>query len=162
VLVLWKDGYSPSESEQKYLEDAWRDAVKLKTHPEAQHSAMVSSKDRQMVPSVVDQEEDQAADVLNAVLETYKYSIKSAELQVMPLGVFKILDDLLRGRRMVAFGGIVKKYAAELGLSDHMDTDASNDDAAVDRCTACKSVKLIQIVGQWTGDGYLWRRTPAG
>ena len=160
VMILWEDGYSPSVSEQKWLENTWIETVKLHSVSQAQFSAMVRARDSQLIPSICDQEEDEAEAVLNAVLETYKYTIKSNELQMMPLGVFKILDDLLRGRRMVAFGGAVKKYAAEMGLSDHMESadDDISDDPAIARCASCKSVDLVNVVGRWTGDGYLWRR----
>ena len=115
VMILWDDAYSPSEYEQKWLERAWMDTVKIRTVDEAQASSMVRSYGRQMVPSMFDQRDDEAEAVLSAVLETYKYSIKSVELQEMPLGVFEILDKLIKGRRMVAFGGVVKEYAKEIG-----------------------------------------------
>lgn len=160
VLVLWADAYSPSEHEQKWLERAWMDTIKIRTHHDAQDSTMVRSKGRQMVPSIYDQTEDDAQTVLTAVLETYKYSIKSKEMQEMPLGVFQLLDELLKGRRMVAFGGAVKDFAKEIGLTsmEAVSADDESDDPGIKQCASCKSVKLIQVVGQWTGDGYLWRR----
>lgn len=161
VMILWDDAFSPSEYEQKWLERTWMDTVKIRTVDAAQSSSMVKSYGRQMVPSIYDQKDDEAEAVLKAVLETYKYSIKSVELQEMPLGVFEILDQLIKGRRMVAFGGIVKEYAKEIGLSsmEAMSAeDDSDEDPAIKRCASCKSVKLIEIVGKWTGDGYIWRR----
>lgn len=162
VMILWDDAYSPSVDEQKWLERSWCDTVQLRTVSHAQDSAMVKSYGRQMVPSIYDQQDDQAEAVLSAVLETYKYSIKSVELQEMPLGIFDALDKLMKGRRMVAFGGIVKEYAREVGLSSMESVSAleddSSDDPGIKQCASCKSVKLIQVVGTWTGDGYLWRR----
>lgn len=162
VMILWDDAYSPSVDEQKWLERSWCDTVQLRTVSQAQDSAMVKSYGRQMVPSIYDQKDDQAEAVLSAVLETYKYSIKSVELQEMPLGIFDALDKLMKGRRMVAFGGVVKEYAREVGLSsmESVSTleDDSSDDPGIKQCASCKSVKLIQVVGTWTGDGYLWRR----
>lgn len=160
VLVLWDDGYSPDEFEQEWLERAWMKTIQLRTVSQAQKSEMVSAQNRCMISSIYDQEEEEAQEVTKAVLETYKYSIKSKDLQEMPLKIFKELDEKLKGRRMVAFGGIVKEYAQEMGLvnMDKAAETADEDDDDQRACMACGSTQVIEIVGQWAGDGYIWRR----
>ena len=150
VLALLQPGYS---GDDQYLESAWMTTVDLKTLPQCQDTQRVQSL-RQEQPN------DTQDEVISAICETYKYSVKSKDLQEMPLKVFRDLDKALKGRRMVAFGGEVKKYAALLDLEkDEPDEDTDEEAEEMIRCADCGSVKVVQIVGQWTGDGYLWRRT---
>lgn len=151
VLLLWKEGQNPDN----FLERAWMDTVRLKTEPAAQHSDVIES-----LRTATEHGPDSADEVTGAVLETFKYSVKSKDLNEMPLYLFRELDQALRGRRMVAFGGKVKEYARLLDAEKTMEDpeDDTTDEEEMARCADCGSVKLIQIVGAWTGDGYLWRK----
>lgn len=150
VLCLLAPGYS---GEDQYLQNAWTSTVDLKALPKCQDTQRVRSLSSEL-------DADPEDEVVSAICETYKYSVKSKDLQDMPLKVFRELDAGLRGRRMVAFGGVVKQYAAMLDAEPEPEqTDSTEDDEELQRCADCGSVRVIQIVGSWTGDGYLWRRT---
>lgn len=155
VLLLWKEGLRPDN----FLESAWMETVRLRTAPAAQHSDVIEP-----LRAATEHGPDSADEVTGAVLETFKYSVKSKDLNEMPLYLFRELDQALRGRRMVAFGGKVKEYARLLDAERTIEEpeDDTADDEEMARCAACGSVKLIQIVGAWTGDGYLWRKAAQG
>lgn len=151
VLLLWDK--SPSDLQFKWLERTWIDAVRLHTVTQAQDSRLIYT-----IPSITEDIPDQADAVRNAVLETYKYSIKSSDMMQMPLGIFKVLDEALRGKRLVAFGGVVKEYARSINANLDTPDDDGDDASDIRQCSSCGSVKVVDIVGKWTGDGYLWRR----
>lgn len=170
MLLMWAEGYAPTQ----FVTREWVKTVKRYATMEAQDEQDVKTR-RQLkdqiareaamsrntslvvdeIPSIYDQEEEDAAAVRDAVLETYKYSVKGSDLEEMPLWVFKDVDAAMRSRRLVAFGGVVKAYAAEIGASN-MDQDGDEEDLAA--CFGCGSTRLVHVVGRWTGDGYLWRR----
>lgn len=166
ILLLWADNHVPSETELHWLENTWRDTVQLRTTKSAQDSKIVHPRleinaDRyEIIPGLSSQDTDDVQQVTKSVLETYKYSVKSKDLELMPVYIFRILDELLKGRHMTAFGGIVKEYAKLHNLTN-MDREAENADeeeSDLHHCLACGSTQVIDIVGKWTSDGYLWRR----
>lgn len=166
VLTMWEEGYAVEED---YLTEMWMKSVRLHVDRKAQKSEKVvtkaeyieqleidptepEAKDTTIIPSKYDQEEDTAEAVREAVLETFKYSIKSKDTQEMPLWVFRKLDEDIKGRRLVAYGGVVKEIAAELGEEE------LSEEETVRKCYQCGSVKMVQVIGKWVGEGYIWRR----
>ena len=151
VLCLMAPGYSGTDT---YLQNAWISTVDLRAVPKAQDTQRVQC-------LAADQTGDDPDAVVSAILETYKYTVKSKDLQEMPLKIFRELSEGLKNRRMVAFGGVVKQYAKTLDIDveDEETEDADEEAEDLARCAECGSTRVIQIVGAWTGDGYLWRRT---
>lgn len=147
MLLMWREGATPSET---YLTGEWCAATHLVTSPKAQNSQMIRPR-----ADTWNSTEDPITD---AVLETYKYSVKSSDLQEMPLSVFRAAVEALKGRRLVAFGGMVKDYARMMQLED-MDTPDEDDDQtpeSLSRCTKCDG-EVIRISAEWAGTGYIWR-----
>jgi plasmid rolling circle replication initiator protein Rep len=143
VLLMWQEGMEPDED---FLPGAWMETVALTTARAAQ--------DAQIIHSKKDMEEDP---VSAAVLETYKYSVKSSDLEEMPLRFFKQTVTALRGRRLVAFGGKVKEYARRCELDD-MDDLEEMDGGVRKTCIRCNSAAIHKICAQWAGTGYRWMR----
>ena len=140
VLIMYERGYTSS-----WLVDAWLKTVLRRTDAAAQNFQNIK-------PRVNGADELEAA--MSAVLETYKYSVKSNDLLTMPLAEFKLFDRQLKGKRMQSFGGEIKEAARILDAEgDEIDTGDT-----VVACPRCGNVDLISIIGTWCGDGYIWRR----
>lgn len=163
MLLLWQEGWEPTT----YLVDMWLKTVRRYATKSAQDAHKLVSKAEyyelasvDTIPSIYDKpEQDKLETLREAVLETYKYAIKGSDLAEMPLGIFKAVDTCLHGRRLVAFGGVVKLFAKELAINMDDAESETSDANELEKCISCGSTKVIQIVGSWTGDGYLWRRT---
>lgn len=148
VLCLMAPGYQGDDS---WLPRSWCETVELVTHIQAQDAERVAP----FSSAVLDDPDE----VARAVLETFKYTIKSNDLRSMPLSAFRDLVGVLRGRRMVAFGGCVREYASLLrDLEEPEEEDARDDSAELVACARCGSLDVIRLAAAWTGDGYLWRR----
>lgn len=81
-------------------------------------------------------------DVSKAVLETFKYTVKDKDLIDMPLSVFREVALGLSGKRLVAYGGILKTAKAEI-----IDDIATEDIEII--CDNCGS-GLIEVVQEWS------------
>lgn len=134
ILVIYKAGYGDSD----WLVSAWLNTVKRTAEPVAQNFQTIHPR-------------SDSAEVISgtmaAVLETYKYSVKSSDLFTMPLREFRSVDEQIKGKRMQSFGGVIKEIARL-----HDDTEE------ISSCPKCGNIDLINIVGKWCGDGYVWRR----
>ena len=149
VLLLWAEDEEPND----LIINAWLETVSIRAVHKAQHAEVIHS-----LSSGLDSS-DSPEELTGAVLETFKYSVKDADLQEMPLRLFKELDKEMRGRRMVAFGGKVKEYARALNAEVLMEEASEEEDEdELNKCVSCGSLRVIEVVGRWTGDGYLWRR----
>ena len=140
--------------EDQSLSQAWVTTIDARAVMAAQNTQKIEA-------MTADAKADDPEEVVGAILETYKYTVKSKDLQEMPLWAFRELAQLIKGRRLVAFGGVVKEYAALLkDLDLDEEPEDGEDEEELTKCASCGSVRVIEIVGKWTGDGYLWRRTP--
>lgn len=149
ILTMW---HECTEEPDDYIIDRWLKGV--------QRYATRKAQDAQTIGWKVDRntEDDK---VIGAVIETYKYSVKDTELDEMPLGTFRQVVEAMGGRRLVAFGGVIKEYAKECEL-DRMD-EAGNDDmeemeTKLDKCIHCGSGQIAKVIAAWAGNGYIWRR----
>ena len=82
-----------------------------------------------------------------AIAETFKYTVKDSSLLEMPLTDFARYVEAVEGKRLVAYGGVIKEARKELNI----DTDAIEDDdgKAADICIDC-GAGLIQDVLEWS------------
>lgn len=81
----------------------------------------------------------------SAICETFKYAIKSKQLDEMPYKEFKMLVDEIGGKRLVAFGGIIKDIAARIKVN--METV---EEEAVNVCRHCGSMDVDRLVYKWS------------
>ena len=158
VLVMYEELETPDE----YIIKRWCKGLNYKTSVLAQNAETVefTAENEQEIGWEVDQNPDDEA-AINAILETYKYSVKDKDTEQMPLGVFRVLVDALKNRRLTAFGGVIKQYAKELEV-ERMDEVSEHEEEEmehkIERCVKCKNSHLIEIIGKWAGDSYIWRR----
>lgn len=81
-----------------------------------------------------------------AILETYKYSVKSDELENMPLTVFRTFVGAISGIRFCAFGGVIKAARQLLDCKDELD-DSTEEIA---QCRECGSTELQHALARWS------------
>lgn len=100
---------------------------------------------------------------IHAILEAYKYAVKEQPdedgktVDDMPVGAFRKLVEGIDGRRLVAFGGVIKYWAKVLEAEDldNIDDEAAEDIGKV--CRKCGSTDVIEMVAEWTNGAYKWR-----
>ena len=99
------------------------------------------------------EKEDKGQTMAGAICETFKYAIKSKDLDEMPLNEFRALVDGLSGKRLISFGGIIKELAAEMRLE--METvDDSDEEETVEICNKCGNSSLEKLIYKWSFDKY--------
>ena len=81
-----------------------------------------------------------------AILETFKYSIKTSDVETMPLKEFKSLVEQYGGKRLIAYGGIIKDVARSKKALD----DVIKDDIEIETCKNCGSKELEQLIYKWS------------
>lgn len=87
-----------------------------------------------------------SSEMLSAVLETYKYSVKSKDLDTMPLKEFREFVGNVNGMRMTSFGGILKEEKANLQLE--FEEAEEGDEYRV--CSRCGGDNVIDAICQWS------------
>lgn len=142
---------STAHGELDYIIKRWMKTCEIHTTWSAQDIKQIKSLENSTPDDVMP---------VDAILETYKYSIKSSDIEDMPLSVFKATDEAIQGRRLVAFGGKIKEYArlCEIKQLDEASAeDEAEAEAQIKKCTHCGSKAVAEIVGEWSGSGYIWR-----
>lgn len=86
-------------------------------------------------------------DFTKAVLETFKYSVKSKDMVDMPLGEFRNLVEQYGGKRLTAFGGIIKKIASELKVDNE---EVQDDESNLQICRNCGSIDIQKLIYKWS------------
>lgn len=121
-----------------YNEDATRAAQNIQR--------IDSHIDRQtLVP--VDLHEIPDNSIVGAILETFKYTTKSSDILNMPVGTLRLYLNGIDGRRMIAYGGLVKDIRA---LLLYTDTETETDTETDGLCVHCSSPQVEQIAAAWS------------
>lgn len=84
---------------------------------------------------------------IKKILEAFKYTQKTSDLDTMPVSEFRIYADQIAGARAVAYGGKIKIAIADLGLKEEDDNDEPTE---IKICTNCKSDRLIKYIARWS------------
>lgn len=136
IILLYEPFLSVGEM-HKRLRGAWNSAARLDYEAITDFRAIGESETN------IDNE-----DFYKAIVETFKYSVKSSDLAEMPIGIFRTFTLAIQGVRFVSYGGIIKEARKKLGYKDN---DASEDEIEIDRdtCNAC-GAELIKAVMQWS------------
>lgn len=93
-------------------------------------------------------------DMMNAVLETFKYAVKSKDLDDMPLSSFRAFIENVNGMRMTSFGGILKTIKNELKL----EFEEASDEEEMTICRNCGSSDLMEAIAVWSFDNSTYNR----
>ena len=101
--------------------------------------------DRQTVVPVDLSEPDES--IVGAILETFKYTTKTAEILTMPLKTLRCYLQGIDGKRLIAYGGLIKDIRAELKLKEE-ETDI--DEESTGMCIVCSSVQLERAAAAWS------------
>lgn len=90
---------------------------------------------------------DKSDGVSSAVVEAFKYCTKSKEVAEMPLSSFAELTRAIKGVRLLAFGGIVRKARQRIGIIENDIADQEVIDTDV-----CCGNKMELSVAKWSFD----------
>jgi plasmid rolling circle replication initiator protein Rep len=90
------------------------------------------------------------------VAEVAKYTVKSAEIREAP--VLETLDRVLRGRRLTAYGGLLKEVARRIKIADEADYDDK------DQADVWGDPAIIKVIYTWSPGvgGYVLKGTVGG
>lgn len=115
---------------EKELREQWKHALEIDYDPIIDLRRVNNAKD------------GREYEIAESVLETFKYSVKDKDLIDMPLSVFREVAKGLAGKRLVAYGGILKTAKADV-----VEEVATEDIELI--CENCGS-GLIEVVREWS------------
>jgi plasmid rolling circle replication initiator protein Rep len=144
-------GVMPSYFEKKYIsqkewQKLWQESMKLDYKPNVWVSAVKPNKKRK-----------DSQTIESAVAETAKYAVKPDDYifegdEKTTDTVIRTLDEALKGRRLLAFGGLFMKIKKELKLADVEKSNLINIDDEESltncKCSICNS-DLINHLYSW-------------
>lgn len=121
--------------EKEYLKQCWKESARLNYTPQVDLTEIYPKADTEVQDNIC-----------NAVLETYKYTVKSKDVIDMPINSFREFAYAIKSKRMVAFGGIIKQIRADMKISDK---DEPEERIEVDKCCG---VEMTKAVLRWSFD----------
>lgn len=141
VIMLTENG-GDQATLQQFFRNRWQVCARLPYEPITDYRSIES---RASVRSDID-----SADFTKAILETYKYSVKSDDIEEMPLAIFRQFVTAIAGKRFCSYGGIIKKARRELGYKDNDELESEDCAlAGTKKVCACGGV-MQQEVLQWS------------
>lgn len=81
----------------------------------------------------------------SAILEGFKYALKSKDLVDMPLNSFRSFVYAIKGVRLIAFGGIIRKARQELGIIENDEAEQEIEEAAI-----CCGQNMSRAIARWS------------
>lgn len=138
VIVLFEDVISVGDT-NAFFRNAWNKACRLPYEPITDFRRIESKKES----LAIDNEK-----IFNAILETFKYSVKDKDIEEMPLQTFRDFVIAVQGLRFVSFGGLIKKARQELGLKDTENDEENDIELSRDTCTC--GAELVKVLCEWS------------
>lgn len=89
----------------------------------------------------------------HAILETYKYAVKSDDIAEMPLVTFRHLVNGIGGARLVSYGGIIKDARRAL---DYKETDKPEEPIKGDICDCGASLQATLL--RWSFEEGMYKK----
>lgn len=89
-----------------------------------------------------------------AILETFKYAVKSKEVENMPIGAFRHLVNGIAGVRMVSYGGLIKDARKELGFKKDELTESDGEIQKMENCTCGQHMQKAVLKWSFTDQQY--------
>lgn len=129
VLIAVKPSYFKSKENyiaQKEWRSLWQEAANLDYAPTVHIEAVKDKRTDQslmdVVTDVAEEAKKQADSMHKAILETAKYTVKDTEIlngsEEENVETARFLDEAMHGKRLVAYGGELKKIHKALNLAD--------------------------------------------
>ena len=122
------------------IRKAWREVLRINYDPITDFR-QIYHKARSAPPG-------EEKDITPAILETFKYSVKSKEVESMPLNAFRALAEQISSLRLISFGGIFKEAKQALGLEFETVTE---DEIQIrkDYCSRC-GTQMQEALFKWS------------
>lgn len=127
--------------------DIWLEVNRLGAIIASQDSRIIAADSPTPVPITND-------DILSAVLETFKYAVKSNDLDNMPLSSFRSFVENVNGIRVTSFGGILKTLKHDLNL----EFEEATTEEEITVCRSCGSTDLMESIAVWSFDSKIYNR----
>lgn len=141
-----------------YVIKRWLKGMTLKVSEKAQDAEEITwtTEDETEIGWKVDRNpEDEKA--IGAILETFKYATKDSEVLELPVGTFWYVTRALANRRLVSYGGLIKEYAQQRNIIIPEQAE-EGDHVDIEECVKCRSRDLVEVLGKWVGERYIWRQ----
>lgn len=119
------------------VRDLWRSALRLDYDPIT---------DFQWIEDLTagGQDENAAPELHKAILETFKYTIKDDAIGKMPVETFRAFVEGINGKRLTAYGGVIKEARAALDMTDEL------QDEHQAACGGCANPILQRVIYRWS------------
>lgn len=137
IIVAVKEGTSIGLNE---IRKAWKEVLRIKYNPITDFRKIYHKK----------QTDKNEKDITPAILETFKYSVKSKEVENMPLNAFRALAEQISSLRLISFGGIFKEAKRILGLEFETITEEEIS-IRKDYCSRC-GTQMQEVILRWAFD----------
>lgn len=122
-----------------YFKPTWKETLQITYDPIIDFRPIKAKKEDK-------NDNEEQAKIYGAVLETFKYSTKSNDLIDMPLKEFTELVNGINNKRMVSFGGIVKKTRKELNIVD--EESAESEEPKQTKPCEC-GAEMLLYTAEW-------------
>lgn len=137
IITLFDEFLGEGET-NRFFRKAWSKACRLPYEPITDFRTIDGTKES----LATDNER-----IYNAIVETFKYSVKDKDLEDMPLQTFRDFVLAVQGLRFVSYGGIIKEARKQLSLNDSEDEE-NEIELSRDLCTC--GAELVKIVCEWS------------
>ncbi|WP_226701792.1 protein rep [Priestia aryabhattai] len=155
VLIAVKPSYFRSKNKyinQEEWTDLWKEAMKLSYTPVVHVQAVKARKTKKDFKEIVIDIENsisEAQSVSKAILEVSKYTVKDTDIlngtEEQKIETVYTLDNAMAHKRLVAWGGCLKKIREELRLEQKEDDLIHIDDNNVDEV----SEEIQKVTAYW-------------
>ncbi len=136
ILLVEKDARSVAEL-SAYFNKEWQSATKVIYQPITDLRKIENR-------TMCEYDKTDAEFYKNAILETFKYTIKDDSLADMPLSTFRYYIDGVQGKRLVAYTGVIKEARAQLEYTEDLE-----DETVTKACPDCNA-EMLSAIFQWS------------
>ncbi|MBR2155653.1 MAG: protein rep, partial [Clostridia bacterium] len=152
IFIIWREGYKKHIS-QRELCDLWRASLRVDYTPVCDIRTAYNR------GSAADPCSDEWSKLISAAVEATKYSLSGKVTHgISDPNELAALALAVRGRRLLAYGGIIAEARAALNFSDD-DTAADVGDMTIE-CPKCGGA-MVSLAYEWCTGGYLLGLLPS-
>lgn len=141
IIIMWAD--KEAQAHAGALVEAW-----LRACDKHSLTANIAAQNAQEIQA------EEGDSLRGAILETYKYAVKSKEVISMPQDVMAEVVKQWANKRLVSYGGKIKEYAKLTEAECDVITD-DNLEIDVSPCRCCGGVNTQNIIYRWAFGKYI-------